>query len=59
MIRKRRAYPWVRYLSVTIDVMGLTFYNAVDYGVYHALRPGDDRRQLLLYPSIIFLASLE
>ncbi len=57
MIRKRRAYPWVRYLSVTIDVMGLTFYNAVDTVFTTPFVPATTAA-LLLYPSIIFLASL-
>lgn len=56
-IRNRRTYPWVRYLSVTIDVLGLTFYNAVDMVFTSPFVPATTAA-LLLYPSIVFLASL-
>jgi diguanylate cyclase (GGDEF)-like protein len=57
MIRQRKTYPWVRYLSVTIDVMGLTFYNAVDTIFTTPFVPATTAA-LLLYAPVIFLASL-
>jgi diguanylate cyclase (GGDEF)-like protein len=56
-IRNRRTYFWVRYLSVTIDVLGLTFYNVVDTIFTSPFVPATTAA-LLLYPPIIFLASL-
>ncbi len=56
-IRNRRTYFWVRYVSVTIDVLGLTFYNAVDMVFTSPFVPATTAA-LLLYPSIVFLASL-
>jgi len=57
LIRRRRSYPWIRYASVTIDVMGLTLYNLVDTLFTSPLVPVTTAT-LLLYPTVIFLASL-
>ncbi len=57
MIRQRRTYPWVRYISVTIDVTGILVYNLVDTLFTSPFTPATTAT-LLLYAPVIFLASL-
>lgn len=57
LIRRKRTHPWIRYASVTIDVLGLTLYNLVDTLFTSPLVPVTTAT-LLLYPPVIFLASL-
>jgi len=57
LIRQKRSHSWLRYLSVTIDVMGLTLYNTVDTVFTSAFVPATSAT-LILYPVILFLASL-
>jgi diguanylate cyclase (GGDEF)-like protein len=57
MIKRRQTKTWIRYLSVTIDVIGLTLYNLVD-AIYTSPFVPVTTATLLLYPSVIFLASL-
>jgi diguanylate cyclase (GGDEF)-like protein len=57
LIRKGRRYKWIRYVSVSIDVLFLTTYNALD--AYHnsPLVPVTSAT-LTLYPVLLFLAAL-
>jgi len=57
LIRQKRTYTWIRYVSVTIDIMGLSLYNLGDTIFTSTLVPVTTAT-LLLYPTIIFLASL-
>lgn len=56
-IWKKLYLGWIRYISATIDVLGLTFYNALDAYFNSSLVPVTTAT-LLLYPVIIFLTSL-
>ncbi|MDP4182034.1 MAG: GGDEF domain-containing protein [Bacillota bacterium] len=56
-IKNKLYYAWIRYVSATIDVLGLTFYNAFDAYYNSSLVPVTTAT-LLLYPVIIFLTSL-
>lgn len=56
-ILRRTAPGWLRYASVSVDVVGLTTYNAVEIVFTSALIPVTSAT-LILYPLIIVLASL-
>jgi len=56
-ILKKKNYIWIRYISVTIDILLLTFYNALDTYFNSALTPVTTAT-LLIYPVILFLAAL-
>jgi diguanylate cyclase (GGDEF)-like protein len=56
-IQRDRTDTWIRYTSVTIDIVFLTLYNALDAYSNSTLVPVTTAT-LLLYPVIIFLASL-
>ena len=56
-ILKKKNYIWIRYISVTIDTILLTFYNALDTYYNSTLTPVTTAT-LLIYPVILFLAAL-
>jgi diguanylate cyclase (GGDEF)-like protein len=56
-IRKGRRYKWIRYVSVSIDVLFLTTYNALDAYFNSPLVPVTSAT-LTLYPVLLFLAAL-
>lgn len=56
-IRRSRTDLWIRYVSVTVDIVFLTLYNSIDTFVHSPLTPVTTAT-LLLYPVLIFLASL-
>jgi len=56
-IRKGRRYKWIRYASVSIDVLFLTTYNALDTYYNSPLVPVTSAT-LTLYPVLLFLAAL-
>ncbi|MBK8801482.1 MAG: GGDEF domain-containing protein [Fibrobacteres bacterium] len=56
-IRRRRTDLWIRYVSVTVDIVFLTLYNAIDTFVHSPLTPVTTAT-LVLYPVLIFMASL-
>jgi diguanylate cyclase (GGDEF)-like protein len=56
-IRKGRRYKWIRYVSVSIDVLFLTTYNALDAYYNSPLVPVTSAT-LILYPVLLFLAAL-
>lgn len=56
-LRENRTDIWIRYTSVTVDVVLLSLYNAMDAYINSPLVPVTTAT-LLLYPVIIFLASL-
>jgi diguanylate cyclase (GGDEF)-like protein len=57
LIRRRAVYSWIRYLSVTIDIMSLTLFNAYDTFNTSVYTPVTSAT-LLLYQALVFLASL-
>jgi diguanylate cyclase (GGDEF)-like protein len=57
LIRKKKMYIWVRYVSVSIDIIALTVYNGVDTMVNSPLAP-ITTATLLLYPVLLFLAMI-
>ncbi|MBK9578410.1 MAG: GGDEF domain-containing protein [Fibrobacterota bacterium] len=57
LIRRQRTDRWIRYVSVTVDIVFLTLYNAIDTFLHSPLTPVTTAT-LLLYPALIFLASL-
>lgn len=56
-ILRNRTSPWIRYVSVTVDIVALTLYNMVDTIFTSTLVPVTTST-LVLYPLLIFLASL-
>jgi diguanylate cyclase (GGDEF)-like protein len=57
LIRKKAHFAWIRYFSVSIDVVFLTAYNALDSYFNSPLVPVTSAT-LILYPVLLFLASL-
>lgn len=56
-IVKKKNYKWIRYTSVTMDILFLTIYNYIDARFNSPLGPVTTAT-LLIYPTMIFLASL-
>ncbi len=52
-----RVYPWMRYLTVTLNLVSLTIYTYFDAVQNSTLAPATTA-VLLLYPVFIFMASL-
>ncbi len=57
LIRKGKRYTWIGYISVSIDVIFLTLYNALDTYYNSTLVPVTTAA-LVLYPVFLFLAAL-
>ncbi len=56
-ILRKCEYRWIRYVSVTIDIVALTTYNALDT-IYNSALVPVTTAALLLYPVVLFLAAL-
>ncbi len=56
-VLRKRTSLWIRYTSVSIDILFLTLYNGLDTYFNSSLVPVTTAT-LLLYPVVIFLASL-
>ncbi len=56
-IRRGRRYIWIRYVSVSMDIIFLTTYNALDTYFNSPFVPVTTAT-LILYPVLLFLAAL-
>jgi diguanylate cyclase (GGDEF)-like protein len=56
-ISHARVYPWLRYVTVSLNVITLTIYTYFD-GIQNSTLAPATTAAILLYPVLIFLASL-
>ena len=56
-ISKERVYPWLRYITISLNVIALTIYTYFD-GIENSTLAPATTAAILLYPVLIFLASL-